>query len=98
MCTAIGVLVDIAGDDVYEATARAAGFGSAGVGAFLDLAGDDFDFWISHPYGPTVLVYAVFVTDTEVGYLLMDIGGEGGEDVVHDIAKLDTTIRARLLY
>ncbi|MCB9591336.1 MAG: phosphoglycerate dehydrogenase [Sandaracinaceae bacterium] len=40
----------------------------------------------------------VLVTDTEVGYLLMDIGGEGGEDVVHDIAKLDTTIRARLLY
>lgn len=40
----------------------------------------------------------VLVTDPEIGYLLMDVEQDMGPRIVEDVAKLETTIRARLLY
>ncbi len=40
----------------------------------------------------------VLVTDETIGYLLMDVRRVSGADMVADIAALETTIRAQLLY
>jgi D-3-phosphoglycerate dehydrogenase len=40
----------------------------------------------------------VLVTDPAMGYLLMDVEEDAGANIVEDIAKLPTTLRARLLY
>ena len=40
----------------------------------------------------------VLVTDPEIGYLLMDVEQDAGPAIVRGIAKLETTVRADLLY
>jgi len=40
----------------------------------------------------------VLVTDTDMGYLLMDVQQGLGPQICADIGKLETTLRARLLY
>ncbi|MCA9605186.1 MAG: phosphoglycerate dehydrogenase [Myxococcales bacterium] len=52
---------------------------------------------IAASHGANVLGQ-VLVTDTEMGYLLMDIAGGNASNVVDDVAKLSTTLRTRLLY
>lgn len=44
------------------------------------------------------VVGQVLATDESVGYLIMDVSEGKGEAVTNDIAKLETTIRTRLLY
>ena len=51
---------------------------------------------IAAKHGANV-VGQVLVTDEAIGYLLMDLD-RAGEAVMEDIARLDTTIRARVLY
>ncbi len=52
---------------------------------------------IAASHGANVLGQ-VLVTDTEMGYLLMDIAGGAPEAVVADVEKLATTLRTRRLY